>query len=100
MNGAPVEHIGTRIRAWRRRRGGMSQEVLAGRAGLSRPFISMVEAGRRSVERRSTLIAIASALQVSVADLLGQPGDPTDPAKANAAAAVPAIRAALIEIEE
>src|SRR6185295_3845263 len=40
------------------------------------------------------------ALQVSVADLLDQPGDPTNPLKADAAAAVPAIRLALVEIEE
>jgi transcriptional regulator with XRE-family HTH domain len=78
----------------------MSQETLAGLAGVSRPFISMIESGRRTVERRSTLVAIAGALQVSVADLLGQPGDPTDPRKVAAVAHVPAIRAALIEIEE
>jgi hypothetical protein len=35
-----------------------------------------------------------------VADLLDQPGDPTNPLKADAAAAVPAIRLALVEIEE
>src|SRR5262249_46364340 len=54
----------------------------------------------KGIERRSTLVAIAGALQISVADLLGQPGDPTDPLKAGAAAAVPAIRVALIEIDE
>jgi hypothetical protein len=52
------------------------------------------------VERRSTLVAFARALQVSVADLLGQPGDPTDPTKADVAAVVSAIRVALVEIEE
>jgi transcriptional regulator with XRE-family HTH domain len=100
MNGATAEHIGTRIKSWRRRRGGMSQETLAGLAGVSRPFITMVESGRRSVERRSTLVSIAQALQVSVADLLGQPSDLGDPSKAAASAAVPAIRAALLEIGE
>lgn len=92
--------IGARIKYWRLRRGGMTQGVLAGLAGVSQPYISQVEAGRKSVERRSTLIAIAKALHVTVADLLGQPGDPTDPLKSGAAAAVPDIRAALIEIEE
>lgn len=100
MDGTPVEHIGARIRYWRRRRGGMSQAALAGLAGLSQPYVSQIESGRRSVERRSTLVALASALQVSVADLLGQPGDPTDPMRDGAAAAVPGIRVALIEIEE
>src|SRR5205814_9364775 len=36
----------------------------------------------------------------SVADLPGEPGDPPDPRKAAAAASVPAIRVALVEIEE
>jgi transcriptional regulator with XRE-family HTH domain len=100
MDGTPAAPIGTRIRYWRRRRGGMSQTVLAGLAGLSQSYISQIEAGRRGIERRSTLVAIAGALQVSVADLLGQPGDPTDPLKAGAGAAVPGIRVALVEIEE
>jgi transcriptional regulator with XRE-family HTH domain len=92
--------IGTRIKYWRLRRGGMSQGVLAGLAGLSQSYVSQVEAGVKAVERRATLIAIARALQVTVADLLDQPGDPTDPLKADAAAVVPAIRAAIIEVEE
>lgn len=95
------QHIGTRIKYWRkRRRGGMTQAVLAGLAGLSQSYISEVEAGHKSIERRSTLVAIAGVLEVSVADLLGQPGDPTDPLKDGAAAAVPRIRVALAEIEE
>jgi transcriptional regulator with XRE-family HTH domain len=95
-----MEAIGGRIRYWRQRRGGMSQGTLAAKAGLSQSYVSQVEAGRKSIERRSTLNALAAALQVSVADLLGQPGDPTDPVKAGAATAVPATRAAIIEIEE
>lgn len=96
----PTGTIGTRIRYWRKRRGGMTQGVLAGLAGVDQSYISKVEAGLRNVERRSTLVAIARALQVSVADLLGQPGDPTDPLKSDAAAIVPRIRAAIIEVEE
>lgn len=93
------DHIGARIAYWRKRRG-MTQTVLAGLAGLSQPYVSQVEAGHKGIERRSTLVAIAAALQVSVADLLGQPGDPTDPLKASVARVVPTIRLALIEIEE
>jgi transcriptional regulator with XRE-family HTH domain len=92
--------IGGRIKHWRMRRGGMSQAVLAGLAGLSQPYISQIEAGRRSVDSRTTLIAIASALQVTVADLLDQPGDPTDPARNGAADAVPTIWASLLEISD
>lgn len=94
------DHIGTRIAYWRRRRGGITQVALAGLAGLSQSYISQVEAGHKSVERRSTLVALAAALQVTVADLLGEPGDPTDPARDATTAVVPAIRAAIIEIEE
>lgn len=96
----PTDGIGARIKYWRMRRGGMTQGVLAGLAGVDQSFISKVESGLKGVERRSTLIALAKALHVSVADLLGQPGDPTDPIRSEAAAVVPAIRAAIIEIEE
>src|SRR5262245_42133779 len=92
--------IGERVRCWRLRRNGMTQSVLAGLAGVSQSYVSQVEAGRKSVERRSTLVAMANALQVSVTDLLGWPGDPTGPAKAAATNAVTAMRTALVEIEE
>ncbi len=94
------DHIGTRIAYWRKRRGGMTQAVLAGLAGLSQPYISQVESGRKGIERRSTLVAIARALQVSVADLLAGPADPTDPRRAAADAAVPTLRAVLAEVAE
>jgi hypothetical protein len=59
-----------------------------------------VEAGHKGIERRSTLVAIAGALQVSVADLIGQPDDPTDPVRDGLSRAVPAVRMVLAEIEE
>lgn len=97
---ATTDTIGARIRYWRMRRGGMSQAVLAGLAGVSQPYISQVESGRKTVDRRSTLVAIAAALQVTVADLLGQGTEPGDPARERAAECVPAIWSALIEIED
>jgi transcriptional regulator with XRE-family HTH domain len=90
--------IGAQVAYWRQRRG-KSQRVLAGLAGMSQPYLSQIESGVRPVERRATLVALASALDVSIADLTGQPGDPTDPARAAAAAHVPAIREALIRRE-
>lgn len=87
--------VGARIRYLRRRRGGMTQQLLADRAGLSQGFISQVESGGKSIERRSTLAAIAEVLQVSVGELTGS-ADPTDPAREKAALAVPAIREALV----
>ncbi|HLL68509.1 MAG TPA: helix-turn-helix transcriptional regulator [Micromonosporaceae bacterium] len=93
------EHIGERVRYWRRRRGGMSQRTLAGLAGVSQGFISQVETGVQSIDRRSTLVALAAALQITVADLIGEPGDPTDPNRAQAARSVPDIRLALAEVD-
>ncbi|WP_018353285.1 helix-turn-helix domain-containing protein [Longispora albida] len=92
-----MEDVGERVKLWRKRRG-MTQRVLAGLAGMSQPYLSQIESGVRTVERRSTLLDLAKALAVSVSDLTGLPGDPTDPAKAKAAAAVPVIRAALVDI--
>lgn len=95
-----ADTIGARIRYWRMRRGGMSQAVLAGLAGVSQPYISQLESGRKTIDRRSTLVAVAAALQVTVADLLGQGAEPGDPARERAAESVPAIWSALIEIED
>lgn len=93
-----TELIGAQIAEWRRRRG-KSQRVLAGLAGISQPYLSKIEQGDKPVNRRSTLVALARALEVSVSALTGEPGDPTDPARAAATAYVPAIREALIRRE-
>ncbi|WP_117672133.1 helix-turn-helix domain-containing protein [Micromonospora sp. MW-13] len=95
-----TDTIGARIRYWRMRRSGMTQAVLAGLAGVSQSYISQVESGRKTIDRRSTLVAVAAALQVTVADLLGQGTEPGDPARDSAAECVPAIWSALIEIED
>lgn len=93
-----TDTIGARIKYWRMRRGGMSQTVLAGLAGVSQAYISQVEAGRKNIERRATLVSVAKALRVTVADLLGEPGDPTNPVKAAVAEHVPEIRVAVAEL--
>jgi transcriptional regulator with XRE-family HTH domain len=89
------DDLGDRIRLWRRRRNGMSQQVLA---GLSQAYISELESGRKPLDRKNTQAAIAGALNISVAQLLGQPGAQDDPVRARALAHVPAIRASLVEI--
>lgn len=93
-----IESVGQRIRRWRRRRGGMSQRVLADLAGISQPYLSQLESGTRALDRRATQVAIAGALNISVAQLLGRPGEPGDPVTDRATRHVPSIRAALIEI--
>lgn len=93
-----IEHVGAHIRQWRRRRNGMSQKVLAELSGLSQSYISQIESGQRPLDRKHTQVAIAGALNITVTQLLGQPGEPADPMKDRAIAHVPAIRAALIEL--
>jgi transcriptional regulator with XRE-family HTH domain len=89
--------IGQRITAWRRRRGGLSQRALADLAGLSQAYISQLEAGQRPLDRKSTQVSIASALNISVAQLLGTPAA-GDPVRDRATAHVPEIRHALVEL--
>lgn len=62
--------VGRQVRAIRARRG-ISQQVLADRAGLSRGAIAKYENGERPVDSRRTLLALASALGVTVGDLTG-----------------------------
>jgi transcriptional regulator with XRE-family HTH domain len=59
--------LGVRIRD-RRRELGLTQVTLATRAGLSRPSIANVEAGRQNVGLRQ-LLSLANALDVEVAAL-------------------------------
>jgi transcriptional regulator with XRE-family HTH domain len=59
--------LGVRIRD-RRRELGLTQVALATRAGLSRPSIANVEAGRQNVGLRQ-LLSLANALDVEVAAL-------------------------------
>jgi predicted transcriptional regulator len=40
----PEDRVGPRIRAWRRRRNGMSQQVLADLVGVTQGYISAIEA--------------------------------------------------------
>jgi transcriptional regulator with XRE-family HTH domain len=86
--------IGARLRTLRRWRG-MSQAGLAGLAGLSPSFLSMVETGQRPLDRRSHIAAIASALKVSEADLAGGPHLTADPVQADPHASIPPLRVAL-----
>ncbi|MGH3738095.1 MAG: helix-turn-helix domain-containing protein [Micromonosporaceae bacterium] len=95
MSDAPI--VGQRIREWRRYRG-MPLKTLAGLAGLSVGYLSMVENGKRIVDRMSHLAAIAAALRVSVAELQRYPSKPLSPDHSAALAAVPEVRAALAEI--
>jgi transcriptional regulator with XRE-family HTH domain len=86
--------IGQRARTIRRRRG-LSLDVAAGLAGISAGYLSRLERGQRSFERRGLLDDLAAALGCAVADLTGQPYLPPDRATADALAALPAVSLAL-----
>ncbi|MPZ66730.1 MAG: helix-turn-helix domain-containing protein [Pseudonocardiaceae bacterium] len=83
------------IRSWR----GLSLTVTAELAGLSAGYLSRIERGLRPVQRRSTLEALASALQVSPSEITGQPYAPSTESEAVAHSAAPALRAVLRDIE-
>jgi transcriptional regulator with XRE-family HTH domain len=86
--------IGARLRTLRRWRG-MTQVELAGLADLSPSFVSMVEHGTRTLDRRSHIAAVASALRVSEMDLVGGPHLSQDRVQADPHMAIPPLRLAL-----
>jgi transcriptional regulator with XRE-family HTH domain len=92
---ADERSIGQRVGTYRRLRG-MSQQHLADLVGVTRSYISMIEGGRRPVDKRETLYGLCTALQVSVADLTGQPYEPVDREQVQARAQIPAIELALM----
>ena len=59
---------GIRLRALRRQRG-MPLTILAGLCGVSPAYLSMVENGKRKLDRWSTIVAVANALRVPPAEL-------------------------------
>jgi transcriptional regulator with XRE-family HTH domain len=85
-----TDYIGRRVARWRDI-AGMTQQQLADAVGVSRSYVSLIESGGRAVTKRSLLIDFASALGVSVPQLLDQPPhirDRDDLVMSRAAAAV------------
>jgi transcriptional regulator with XRE-family HTH domain len=97
MDAAEASTIGARARMIRRRRG-LSQDVAAGLAGISKPYLSALERGQRGFNRRGLVHRLAEALGCSVADLTGQPYLPADRQSAEVTAAVAEISAALHDV--
>jgi transcriptional regulator with XRE-family HTH domain len=96
MDAEEASAIGVRARMIRRRRG-LSLDVAAGLAGISKPYLSQLEHGQRGFNRRGLLEDLAAALGCSVADLTGQPYLPPDRASADALATLPGVSIALHE---
>ena len=87
--------IGARLRTLRRWRG-KSQVQLAQLAGLSPSFLSMVENGKRPLDRRSHIAALASALKVSETDLIGGPHLSRNRVQSDPHMSIPALRVAIL----
>jgi transcriptional regulator with XRE-family HTH domain len=87
--------IGRRVAAIRDRRK-MSQQLLADLVGISRGGLSKYETGERPIDSRKMLYALATALQVSVAELTGHAEDRYLSAAGAFHAAAPLIEAALM----
>ena len=64
--------IGERVAFYRARRG-LTQAVLANLVNRSEDWLSKVERGERQIRRLDVLGDLATALRVSLSDLLGQP---------------------------
>ncbi|MET9263669.1 helix-turn-helix transcriptional regulator [Amycolatopsis sp. NPDC004079] len=88
--------IGQAVKAIRRRRG-MKQETVAGLAGLTKGYISLIENGKRRVDSRGLLDRLAHALGCSVLDLTGEPYAPMHRHVADALRTVPDVQLALAD---
>jgi transcriptional regulator with XRE-family HTH domain len=86
--------IGARLRVLRRWRG-MTQTELAGLAGVSTAYVSMIETGQRSLDRRTHIAGFAAALRISETDLVGGPHLSADRQQSDPHTAIPALREAL-----
>ncbi|NKY51594.1 helix-turn-helix domain-containing protein [Nocardia vermiculata] len=87
-------YIGQRVRQIRARRG-ITQQVLADRAGLNRSVLAKYETGLRPVDSRRTMLALAQALGCTLGDLTGHEQDKFDPSTAGFHSAVPELETVL-----
>src|SRR4051794_1555493 len=85
--------IGQRVAFYRRRRG-LSQEVLAGLVGKTAEWLRKVETNRAELDRLSVIRTLASALDVALGDIVGEPSL-FDWSEETGQQTIPALRAAL-----
>lgn len=96
MDGEEARTIGRRlreIRYWRRK----SLRVVAELAGISESYLSRLERGERPMDRRSTLEALAAALEVAPGELTGAHELVSAEGMGEVHAAVVALRVALAD---
>ena len=85
--------IGQRVAFYRKRRG-LSQEVLAGLVGKTDEWLRKVETNRAELDRLSVIRVVAKALDVSLADLIGEPAM-FEWSEDSGRSTIPALRSAL-----
>jgi transcriptional regulator with XRE-family HTH domain len=90
-------YTGAQIKVWRKHRG-MSQTQLADMAGVSQAYVSQIENGLRTIERRATLLKLGEALQVPASQLVS-PSEHIGPSYPQAHAAIPSLRVAIAELQ-
>lgn len=88
-------YLGERVRRYRQMRG-LSLRVCADLAGISPSWLSRVERGLRSLERRTHIENLAAVLQISATELLGTPYPPDDPQHRASGGCVEGVRSVLI----
>ncbi|HEU0129071.1 MAG TPA: helix-turn-helix transcriptional regulator [Pseudonocardiaceae bacterium] len=96
MDDDEARTIGRRLCVIRRRRG-LGLSAAAGLAGISKPYLSMLERGERGFSRRGLIEDFAQALGCAVADLTGQPYLPPDRATMDALGVIAEITSLLYE---
>ncbi|MGH3978541.1 MAG: helix-turn-helix domain-containing protein [Pseudonocardiaceae bacterium] len=95
MDAEEARTIGRRVRQIRDARG-MTQKVVADRAGISKSYLCRLEKGQRALNQRSRIIALADALEIAPSELTRLPVPA--PADGDTDTAVKAVRSALIAV--
>lgn len=83
------------VRAWR----GLGLRTTAELAGLSHSYLAKLERGEKTVSKRATLEALATALRVSPTELAGKPWTRTAPPDREAHDALETLESALETVE-
>ncbi|MGH3812526.1 MAG: helix-turn-helix domain-containing protein, partial [Pseudonocardiaceae bacterium] len=68
MDAEEARTIGRRVRQIRNARG-LTQQVVADRAGISKSYLCRVEKGQRALGQRSRIVALAAALEIAPSEL-------------------------------
>jgi transcriptional regulator with XRE-family HTH domain len=92
----PSLEVGHRLRRLRASRG-KSLDVIAGLAGISKAYLSMLETGQKALDRLSVIVALANALEIAPSEITALPVPA--PANGDTDSAVQAVRRALLAVD-